>query len=233
MRLYSELADWFHLLTAPEDYAEEAAEIVRLAEAAGDGELRTLLELGSGGGNNASHLKARFECTLTDVSEEMLAVSRRPEPGLRPHRRRYADSPPRPHVRRRPRPRCGHVHDDGGRSQGCARNGFRAHAARRRRALPARLDARDARRETECGGHDGDGRSLRYLEWVRDPDPGDSTYEVDYVVALREADAPLRLVHDHHVEGVFSHDEWLALARRLPGSRRAASSSSSTTAPSA
>ena len=25
MRLYSEFADWFHLLTAPEDYAEEAA----------------------------------------------------------------------------------------------------------------------------------------------------------------------------------------------------------------
>lgn len=76
MRLYSDLADWFHLLTAPGDYAEEAAEIVRLAEAAGDGELRTLLELGAGGGNNASHLKARFTCTLTDVSEEMLALSR-------------------------------------------------------------------------------------------------------------------------------------------------------------
>ena len=76
MRLYSELAGWFHLLTAPEDYEEEAAEIVKLAEAAGEGELRTLLELGSGGGNNASHLKHRFECTLTDVSEEMLEVSR-------------------------------------------------------------------------------------------------------------------------------------------------------------
>ena len=50
MRLYSELADWFHRLTAPEDYAEEAAAIVQLAEATGDGELRTLLELGSGGG---------------------------------------------------------------------------------------------------------------------------------------------------------------------------------------
>ena len=27
-RLYSDLAGWFHLLTAPEDYADEAAEIV-------------------------------------------------------------------------------------------------------------------------------------------------------------------------------------------------------------
>ena len=137
MRLYSELADWFHLLTAPEDYAEEAAEIVRLAEAAVDGELRTLLELGSGGGNNASHLKARFDCTLTDVSEEMLALSRGLNPECEHIARRHADTSPRPDVRRRPRPRCGDVHDDRGRPPGCVRDGFRAHAARRRRALPA------------------------------------------------------------------------------------------------
>ena len=42
---------------------------------------------------------------------------------------------------------------------------------------------------TRHGGHDGAGRSLRYLEWTRDPDPADGTYEVDYVVALREGDA--------------------------------------------
>ena len=31
---------------------------------------------------------------------------------------------------------------------------------------------------TSHGGHDGDdGRSLRYLEWVTDPDPTDTTYD--------------------------------------------------------
>ena len=54
------------------------------------------------------------------------------------------------------------------------------------------------------------GRALRYLEWTRDPDPADTTYEVDYVVALREGDEPLRVVQDHHVEGLFARDEWLA-----------------------
>src|SRR5215471_6122231 len=76
MRLYTELADWFHLLTAPADYAEEAAEYARVLEGACDGPITTLLELGSGGGNTASHLKARYACTLTDLSEQMLAVSR-------------------------------------------------------------------------------------------------------------------------------------------------------------
>ena len=30
MKIYNELADWFHLLTAPEDYAEEAAVYLEL-----------------------------------------------------------------------------------------------------------------------------------------------------------------------------------------------------------
>lgn len=209
MRLYSELAGWFHLLTAPEDYEEEAAEIVRLAEAAGDGELRTLLELGCGGGNNASHLKRRFDCTLTDLSPEMLELSR----GLNPE--------------------CEHVPADMRTLRlGRTFDVVLAHDAvvymTSEEDLRAALQTAfvhtrpggvgiflpDATRETlreatRHGGHDGDGRALRYLEWTRDHDPTDSTYEVDYLVALREGDAPVRVVQDSHVEGVFARDDWL------------------------
>jgi trans-aconitate methyltransferase len=77
-RLYGELASWFHLLTAPEEYAEEAGIYRRLLEDA-----TTVLELGSGGGNNASHLKRHFEMTLVDASEDMLAMSRKINPECR------------------------------------------------------------------------------------------------------------------------------------------------------
>jgi len=209
MRLYSELADWFHLLTAPEEYEEEAAEIVRLAEVTGQGELRALLELGSGGGNNASHLKARFTCTLTDISEEMIGLSR----GLNPE--------------------CEHVAGDMrtlrlGRTfdvvlvhdavmymttEGDLRAALETAFAHTRPGGVA-LFQPDCTRETlvedaRSGGHDGGDRALRYLEWVRDPDPADSTYEVDYLVALREGNAPLRVVQNHHVEGVFAQAAWL------------------------
>ena len=59
--MYSELASWFHLLMAPADDVEEAAEqaLRLLTEAdrstAGD-DPRVW---GWGGGNNASHMKAR------------------------------------------------------------------------------------------------------------------------------------------------------------------------------
>ena len=75
-RLYGDLADWWTLLSAPEEYAEEAEFYRQTMIAAADGPVRTVLELGSGGGNNASHLKAHYRMTLVDQSPEMLAVSR-------------------------------------------------------------------------------------------------------------------------------------------------------------
>ena len=213
MRLYAELAGWFHLLTAPEDYAAEAAEIVRLAERAGEGELRTLLELGCGGGNNASHLKQRFACTLTDVSAEMLALSETLNP------------------------ECEHVQGDMRTLRlGRTFDVVLAHDAivymTTEADLRAALDTAIAHlrpggvaillpdctretlaEETSHGGHDGEGRALRYLQWTHDPDPADSTYEVDYAVLLREGDRPVRVVQDSHLEGVFSREEWLRCLR--------------------
>jgi SAM-dependent methyltransferase len=54
--------------------------------ASGSIPVREVLELGSGGGNNAAHLKATFTMTLIDLSEEMLEVSRRLNPECDHHR---------------------------------------------------------------------------------------------------------------------------------------------------
>jgi hypothetical protein len=65
--------------------------------------------------------------------------------------------------------------------------------------------------ETDHGGSDGTGRSLRWLQWAYDPDPGDTTFITDYVIALRSGADELRIVHDRHVEGLFSRADWLRL----------------------
>lgn len=75
-KMYEELASWWPLLSSPADYKEEAAFYGAALEAACDRPPRTLLELGSGGGNNASHLKKRFDMVLADLSAGMLTVSR-------------------------------------------------------------------------------------------------------------------------------------------------------------
>src|SRR5262245_54850442 len=80
MKIYNELAEWFPLLTAPEEYEEEAAAYERALVDAARRPITTLLELGSGGGHNASHLKRRFAMTLVEPSDGMLAISRRLNP---------------------------------------------------------------------------------------------------------------------------------------------------------
>jgi hypothetical protein len=64
---------------------------------------------------------------------------------------------------------------------------------------------------TSSGGHDGEGRALRYLAWTWDPDPDDCTYLVDYAFLIREGDSTPRVLHERHEEGLFTEQEWLAL----------------------
>src|SRR5262249_16226234 len=65
------------------------------------------------------------------------------------------------------------------------------------------------------GGHDGDGRAIRYFEWTYDADPADAKYTVDFVYLLREGVAPLRVEHDCHLHGLFSRDEWMRMLRAV------------------
>jgi hypothetical protein len=48
-KLYGELASWFHLLSSPSDYAEEAEFARNLILEAGSTQPNSVLELGSGG----------------------------------------------------------------------------------------------------------------------------------------------------------------------------------------
>src|SRR5690606_694113 len=68
--------EWWPLLSPAEEYVEEAAFYALVLQAYSRDPVESLLELGSGGGNNASHLKHKFRLTLVDSSPQMLAVSR-------------------------------------------------------------------------------------------------------------------------------------------------------------
>ncbi len=67
------------------------------------------------------------------------------------------------------------------------------------------------RPSTDHGGHDGEDRSLRYLEWTWDPDPTDASYTVDYAYLLRARDGSAQVEHDRHIEGLFARAAWLRL----------------------
>lgn len=209
VKMYGELASWWPLLSAPSEYEEEASFYAQALTAASTVPLRIVLELGSGGGNNAFHMKKRFGMVLVEPSPGMLEVSRTLNPECE-------------HVQGDMRTvRLGRefdavfVHDavcymTSERDLRSAIETAFVHC----RAGGAALFAPDFVREnfrpsTDHGGHDDGLRGLRYLEWTWDPDPDDSTYVADYALMLRMPDGSVRIEHDRHVEGLFARDEWL------------------------
>ena len=210
-RFYDELAEWWPLFSAPEDYAEEAAFFAQVLKDSLGAAPGTLLELGSGGGNNALYLKAHSRLTLVDCASGMLEVSR----ALNPDCEHFLGD-----MRT---VRLGRVfdavfiHDAIGymQSEGELREAFEtAHLHCRPGGVV--LFAPDFVTETfepstHWGGHDGEGRALRYMSWSYDPDPEDRTYIADYGFLLRQDPEDTRCVQDRHVFGLFPHDTWLSL----------------------
>ena len=208
-KLYSDLASWWTLLSPPSEYTEEAGLYEQAILEACEKEPRTLLELGCGGGHNASHLKNRFQMTLVDLSPQMIEMSRKLNPECE-HLLGDMRS-----VRLGREFDAVFIHDAVSymTSEADVRQTIET-AYLHCRLGGAVLIAPDHVREnfepsTDSGGTDGDGRGLRYLEWTWDPDPDDTMYLVDFAYLLRERDGSVEVVHDRHVEGVFARGDWL------------------------
>ena len=210
-KLYTELAGWWQLVSPTEDYADEGAffgELFRRENA------RTVLELGSGGGNIAWFLKKDFALTLTDISGGMLAESKKQNPELE-------------HIEGDMRTlRLGRTFD-----------GVLIHDAIMYMTSEEDLRAALATAYEHCrpggvvviapdwvaetfrpqtmheGGDEGD-RGVRYLEWTWDADPGDTEVNCEYILALREGNE-LRTVVDRQIVGVFPRATWLRLLEEV------------------
>jgi SAM-dependent methyltransferase len=210
MKLYSELAEWWQVISPTADYVDEAAFFGHLFEEAG---ASTILELGAGGGNIASFLKHDFEMTLTDLSPRMIESSKKQNP------------------------ECEHFVGDM-RSVSLDRtfDGVFIHDAimymisegdlravfnnAHRHCKPGGIlvVAPDCTRETfkECTdyeGHDApppDNRSVRYIQWTYDADPADTVFNYDFILALRKGEE-LTTAIDRQLCGVFPRKTWLEL----------------------
>jgi SAM-dependent methyltransferase len=210
-RFYGDLAAWWPLISPPDEYTEEAAFVAGLLASASI-PVHEVLELGAGGGSNASHLKAEFTMTLTDLSDRMLDVSRRLNP------------------------ECGHIQAD----MRTMRLGRSFDAVLVHDAIAYMTTVADLRRametafvhcrpggvavfvpdeisetfepSTDHGGTDAhDGRGARYLEWTWSPGLADTAVRTEYVFLLRGADGSVQVAHETHRTGLFGREVWLGL----------------------
>jgi SAM-dependent methyltransferase len=209
--LYRELAGWWPVISPPAEYAGDAAAVEReLATAAVP--VRTLLDLGSGGGHVAMHLRPNRSVTLADLSADMLGVSRQLNPDCE-------------HVQGDMRTiRLGRefdavlVHDavDYVISQADLALVIGTAYAHCRPGGVA-LFAPDHTAETfrpgtgAGGGRDDSGREASFTERTSDPDRGDDWILAEYEFTLREPDGGVTVVPEAHRLGSFRMATWLEL----------------------
>src|SRR5918994_664655 len=208
-KLFTELAGWWQLVSPTEFYANEATFFKELLRAEG---ARTVLELGSGGGNVALLLKNDFTLTLTEISAEMLAQSKKRNPELE-------------HLEGDMRTlRLGRTFD------GVLINDAIMYMTTEEDLRAALLTAYEHckpggvvliapdwvaetfRPNTTHEGADAGERGIRALEWIWDADPNDTKVNYELILALKEGDE-LRTVVDRHVVGVFPCATWVRLLK--------------------
>jgi len=189
-------------------YAGECAEFLGILKARRP-QAQTLLELGSGGGHVAFHLKADFDCTLTDLSPAMLEVSRRLNPGCRHIQgdMRTLD------LDRRFDIVLAHDAIAYMTSEADLRAAF---ATARRHLAPGGLamfipdevlETFEPGASDLFGGEAPDGRSARALEWCGEL-AADGTTAVHYAFLLKDADGQVTTAGETHHVGVFARADW-------------------------
>jgi SAM-dependent methyltransferase len=211
MKIYEQYAAWWPLLSGPDEYLEEADFFREAITAHAKRPIRTVLDLGAGTGNIATHLKEHYTLTLTDLSDRMLDVSRKSNPECE-------------HIAGDMRTlRLGRMfdavfahdavmymttHDDLRQSIEtasihCAPGGVA-------------LFVPDATREsfepgTGDGGTDNDRIGVRFLNWWFDPNPTDDIFTEVFTLVFRHEDGSITYDHDEHTFGLFARKEWLQL----------------------
>ncbi|MEV0458487.1 class I SAM-dependent methyltransferase [Catellatospora methionotrophica] len=210
-RFYGELARWWPLISPVEDYTEEMAYAAGLLRGAAI-PVHEVLELGSGGGHNAVHLREHFTMTLSDLSAQMLQVSQALNPDCEHHLGDMRTL------------RLGRtfdavfVHDAVSylTTEDDLRQAFATAYAHCRPGgvvvLMPDETAETYEPGTDHGGADAaDGSGARLLEWSWDPDPADTWTVTEYAFLLRETDGSVRTTHETHRTGVFAREVWLRL----------------------
>lgn len=210
--MYGELAHLWHTLSDPAGYSLEARLWRRALEDHLGPPPWSALELGVGGGNNLSHLRADLEAVAVDLSPGMLENSRRINPGVE-HR-----------VGDMRTVRVGRtfdavlIHDaiaymtsrqDLAATFETARVHLRPGGVLVTTPDDVAETYRDPRVRTKTARR-GE-TEVTFLEYCYDPDPEDEQYETRYVYLLREGRAPPEVVTDVHTHGLFSRQVWLDL----------------------
>lgn len=207
--LYTDLA-WLWPLWGEVDaeYADYSERVKALINQYAQRPVKTLLNIGCGGGKNVYNLKRRFMVTGLDISQTMLAQAQQLNPDcvfVQADMRDFS---------------LGRTFDailmDDAISYMCTREDFAAafRAAHAHLApggvlitTPDVTTESFVQNRTQTTTAHRDALEVVFIENVFDPEPRDTTYETTIVYLIREH-GRLRIASDHWTLGLFSMDIW-------------------------
>ncbi len=212
-RLYGDLAWTWPIISPPEGYAKESEQFTKIIREHSKIEVRTLLNLGCGGGHNDHTLKKHFEVTGLDVSRAMINLAKKLNPEvsyligdmctvrlkkafdavtifdsinymLTEEQLYSAFTTAFVHLR------------PNGVFLTCQENS------------PECLK----QNQTEYSTHSKGDVTITFIENNYDPDPRDTTYESTFIYLIRCRNE-LTIETDRHLAGIFPKETWLNLLR--------------------
>lgn len=212
-RLYTDLSWLWPIISPVEDYRSEAGEFLRVISKHARIPVRSLLDMGCGGGHNDHFLKDHFSVVGVDTSPEMLSLARRLNPTIEYQigdmrslqlaqtfdAVMVADS-------------IGYMLDE--------TNLLATFSTAFRHLNPGGVFCTYAeetpqffeQNETYHSAHHVGDLEVTLVENYYDPDPHDTTYEISFVYLIRQA-GKLTIEHDYHLAGIFPEDTWIRLMR--------------------
>ena len=209
--LYTELAEWWPLFSAPGEYDEEVEIFRNTVITYSQYTPKTLLELGSAGGNIAFYLKNQFKITLVDPAAQMLEISRTLNPDCKHVQGDMRD------IRSGQMFDVVFIHD--------AINYMITKEQLKQAITTAFVHCQPGgislfvpdwtseyfQPSTTHGGIDSGNKGLRYLQWTIDTDPKDNIYSF-YISCLCKKGSQVRQsALEEHKWGLFSKNDWLKI----------------------
>jgi SAM-dependent methyltransferase len=210
-RMYDEFAPLWPLVSAREDYENEAGYWRRALRAKLGPGRHEILELGVGGGNNLSYLTKDFKATAVDLSKDMLKQCCKQNPGVKLYQGDMRT------VRLKKKFKAVIIHDAINYmvTEKDLRKTFATVVAHLKPG-GIFITAPDHYKENfhppfTDGGTNSNGKmEFTNLEYQWDPDPSDTKIESIMFFLIRTG-KKLKIEQDHHLLGLFPMKTWLKL----------------------
>ena len=207
--LYNKFAEHWQLLSnyKEQEFKDGTKQYISILRKH-DPQIKTVLEMGCGGGNNAYYLKKHFKMTLSDLSKKILKQSKKINPKCE-----HVQGDMRTLTLNRTFDAV-FIHDAIGhiltiKDLEKVMRTAHLHCKDKGTVLIVPDFIKDIYQPSFASGGHGDHKNgLRFMDWNYDPDPKDTTCISDYMYIVRKNNRTIHTIHDHFPMGLFSKKQW-------------------------